>query len=41
MTLKKSKKGGDVVSSVISKIPIEFHMRDTKLRKYSFLWSKY
>ena len=28
--------GGDIVSSVISQIPIEFHMRDTSGKKYSF-----
>ena len=32
--LEKIKRGGDITSSVISKIPIELHMRDTKLRKY-------
>ena len=30
------RKGGDIVSSVISKIPIEFHLRDLSGKKYSF-----
>lgn len=34
--LKSSKLGGDIVSSVISKIPVEFHLRTLKGKKYSF-----
>ena len=30
------RRGGDIVSSVISKIPIEFHMRNLSGKKYSF-----
>jgi hypothetical protein len=30
------KKGGDIVSSVISKVPVELHLRDLKGRKFSF-----
>ena len=33
---KKIKKGGDIVSSLVSKIPIELHLRDTSLKNYSF-----
>jgi hypothetical protein len=33
---KQVKKGGDVTSSILSKIPFELHLRDTKLNKYSF-----
>jgi hypothetical protein len=32
----KSKSGGDFVSSVISKIPVELHLRSLKGKKYSF-----
>ena len=32
----KSKVGGDIVSSVISKIPVELHLRTLKGKKYSF-----
>ena len=35
MIAYKTKKGGDI-GKVLSKIPIELHMRDTSLRKYSF-----
>jgi hypothetical protein len=28
--------GKDIVSSVVSKVPIELHMRTTGLKKYSF-----
>jgi hypothetical protein len=34
--ISKSTTGGDIVSSVISKIPIEFHLRTLKGKKYSF-----
>ena len=34
--ISKSKKGGDIVSSVISKIPVELHLRTLKGKKYSF-----
>jgi hypothetical protein len=34
--LKSLKSGGDIVSSVISKIPVEFHLRSLKGKKYSF-----
>ena len=34
--ISKSKTGGDIVSSVISKIPIEFHLRTFEGKKYSF-----
>ena len=34
--ISKSKTGGDIVSSVISKIPIEFHLRTPTGKKYSF-----
>ena len=32
----KEKVGGDIVSSVVSKIPVELHMRDLKGHKYMF-----
>ena len=32
----KSKSGGDIVSSIISKIPVELHLRSLKGQKYSF-----
>ena len=34
--LKSSKSGGDIVSSVISKIPVELHLRTLIGKKYSF-----
>jgi len=34
--IKRKYVGKDIVSSVISKIPIELHLRDTSLKKYSF-----
>src|ERR1051325_9825670 len=34
--ISKSKSGGDIVSSVISKIPVELHLRTLKGKKYSF-----
>src|SRR5271166_2768787 len=34
--LKLTKSGGDIVSSVISKIPVELHLRSLKGKKYSF-----
>jgi hypothetical protein len=34
--LKSNKSGGDIVSSIISKIPVEFHLRSLKGKKYSF-----
>ena len=34
--ISKSKVGGDIVSSVISKIPVELHLRSLKGKKYSF-----
>jgi Domain of unknown function (DUF5679)/Phospholipase A2-like domain len=34
--LKSVKLGGDIVSSVISKIPVELHLRSLKGKKYSF-----
>lgn len=34
--VKSDKSGGDIVSSVISKIPVEFHLRTLKGKKYSF-----
>ena len=34
--ISKSKVGGDIVSSVISKIPVELHLRTLKGKKYSF-----
>lgn len=34
--LKNNKSGGDIVSSVISKIPIELHLRTLRGKKYSF-----
>jgi len=34
--IKPDKSGGDIVSSVISKIPVEFHLRTLKGKKYSF-----
>ena len=34
--IKSDKSGGDIVSSVISKIPVEFHLRTLKGKKYSF-----
>ena len=30
------RRGGDIVSSVISKIPVEFHMRTLTGKKYNF-----
>ena len=35
-TFIKSKVGGDIVSSLISKIPVELHLRTLKGKKYSF-----
>ena len=29
-------KGGDITSSLISKIPYELHLRDTSFKKYSY-----
>src|SRR5580692_2205558 len=34
--IKSLKSGGDIVSSVISKIPVELHLRTLKGKKYSF-----
>ena len=34
--MSKSKSGGDIVSSVISKIPVELHLRSLNGKKYSF-----
>ena len=34
--LKLNKSGGDIVSSVISKIPVELHLRTLRGKKYSF-----
>ena len=34
--IHKSKTGGDIVSSLISKIPVELHLRSLKGQKYSF-----
>ena len=34
--INKSKVGGDIVSSIISKIPVELHLRTLKGKKYSF-----
>ena len=28
--------GGDITSSIISKIPYELHLRDTSFKKYSY-----
>ena len=36
MRVKKSRVGGDIVSSVISKVPVELHMRSLSGKKYSF-----
>jgi len=35
------KRGGDIVKSVISKIPYELHMRALSGKKIFLLWSKY
>ena len=37
----KIKRGGDIVSSVISKFPHEIHLRTLKGRKIQLLWAKY
>ena len=29
-------RGGDITSSLISKIPYELHLRDTSFKKYSY-----
>jgi len=34
--ISNSKSGGDIVSSVISKIPVELHLRSLNGKKYSF-----
>jgi Domain of unknown function (DUF5679)/Phospholipase A2-like domain len=34
--ISKVKSGGDIVSSLISKIPVEFHLRSLTGKKYSF-----
>ena len=34
--LKLNKSGGDIVSSVISQIPVELHLRTLRGKKYSF-----
>ena len=36
MLVATRNRGGDIVSSVISKIPYELHLRDTSGKKYSY-----
>ena len=33
---RRNIKGGDITSSIISKIPYELHLRDTSFKKYSY-----